>query len=245
MAKKLTKRKAVSFLRSYYDVLNEIPKREDKLTFLESVLDKLFTDENPKGLNFIVNLSYESQRHSIEKSVKGYKDKTKTDLLGNPLNSMSYTPPQDPYQGGGLGGCKDPRQQEQEEEEEQEKYNNKPSVKKPKSPIDFVKLLAFINTTQKREGKDKFKVINKSVQGKYKARIKDGYTSEQIANSIINSAEDNYHKETNYKYLTPEFFSRSQTIDKHGFKTKANKSKISKENFSSNDYGTFEEIQNQ
>ena len=33
MAKKLTKRKAVNFLRSYYDVLNEIPKKEDKLDF--------------------------------------------------------------------------------------------------------------------------------------------------------------------------------------------------------------------
>ena len=82
MAKKLTKRKAVSFLRSYYDVLNEIPKKEDKLTFLLSVLDKLFTDKDPENLNFIVNLSYESQRHSIEKSVKGYKDKTKQDLMG-------------------------------------------------------------------------------------------------------------------------------------------------------------------
>lgn len=117
MAKKLTKRKAFSFLRSYFDVLNEIPEDKDKLDFLLSIINKQFLDENPKDLSFIVNLSYESQRHSIEQSVKGYKTKTKTDLLGNPLKD----PKQDPCQ----GGKQDPSQQEKEKEKEQVKEKEK------------------------------------------------------------------------------------------------------------------------
>jgi len=69
--KRLTKRKAFNFLRSYFDVLNEIPKDEDKLKYLLALINKQFLDEEPKGLNFIVNLCYESQRHQIEESVKG------------------------------------------------------------------------------------------------------------------------------------------------------------------------------
>lgn len=206
MAKKLTKRKAVSFLRSYYDVLNEIPKNDDKLSFLLSVLDKLFIDKDPVNLNFIVNLSYESQRHSIEKSVKGYKDKTKQDLIGNPLKSTLNNPTQDPYQGGTEGCCQDPTQQEKEKEKEKEVYNTL-----SKDKIDFKVLLKYINTKTRRG----FRTINDKVKKSFNARIKEGYTKEDIKQAIDNSIKAQYHKENNYQYLTPEFFSRSSTLDKY------------------------------
>ena len=111
---KPTKRKAFNFLRSYFDVLNEIPEDKDKLAFLLAVINKQFLDEDPEGLDLLVSLSYESQRHAIESSVKGYKDKKKTDLLGNPLAD----PSQGGVQGGSVGGSEDPCQQEEEEEKE-------------------------------------------------------------------------------------------------------------------------------
>lgn len=126
MAQKPTKRKAFSFLRSYFDVLNQIPDDKDKLSFLLAVINKQFLDEDPENLSFISNLSYESQRHSIEKSVKGYKDKTKTDLLGNPLEQGQKHPIKDPCQ----GGAKDPFQQEEEKEEEQEQVKEEEKVKR-------------------------------------------------------------------------------------------------------------------
>ena len=106
---KPTKRKAFSFLRSYFDALNQIPEDKDKLDFLVSIINKQFLDEDPKDLNLIAKLSYEGQRHSIEKSVKGYKDKMKTDLLGNPIKHPTQ------------GGYVHPYQQEKEEEQEKEK----------------------------------------------------------------------------------------------------------------------------
>ena len=110
---KPTKRKAFSFLRSYFDALNEIPDDKDKLDFLVSIINKQFLDEDPKDLNLIAKLSYEGQRHSVEKSVKGYKDKMKTDLLGNPIK--------DPKQGCTKDPIKHPLQQEEGQEKEKVK----------------------------------------------------------------------------------------------------------------------------
>jgi hypothetical protein len=80
--------------------------------------------------------------------------------------------------------------------------------------IDWDILLGMINKVGKRE----FKVIKDSVKKKYKALLKDGYTKEQIANAILNAHKDDYHIETNFKYLTPEYFSRAKTVDLHGLK---------------------------
>ena len=136
MPRKLTKRKAFNFLRSYFDVLNEIETDSDKLNYLLAVINKQFLDEDPEGLSFIANLCYQSQRHSIETSIKGYKDKTKTDLQGNNL-----TPKQDPLQGGAKGGIVAPSQQEKEKEEVQVQVQVK--VKEDKEAVFKKTLLNF------------------------------------------------------------------------------------------------------
>jgi len=93
---KPTKRKAFNFLRSYFDVLNELEKDEDKLNFLLSIINKQFLNENPKELNFVVNLCYESQRHAIESSVKGWIRVNKDTLLTNPPSNPLSNPMTNP-----------------------------------------------------------------------------------------------------------------------------------------------------
>ncbi len=128
--KKPTKRKSFNFLRSYFDVLNQLEKDEDKLSFLTSIINKQFLDQDPKDLNFIVNICYEGQRHAIEKSVKGYIDKMKTDILGNPTQGGT--------QGGRQGGRQGPSVQEKEKEKEKAIY-----IKNVLSPPDGVEALYF------------------------------------------------------------------------------------------------------
>jgi len=77
--------------------------------------------------------------------------------------------------------------------------------------IDFEKLKDFIN---KKTGRD-FKLVNKQVKGKYLARLKDGYTKQDILDAVSNAVKNDYHKETEFKYLTLEFFSRADTLDKY------------------------------
>lgn len=111
---KKTKRKAFNFLRSYFDVLNELKADSDKLGFLMSIINKQFLDEDPKDLDFLVKLCYESQRHSVETSVKGWKRASCTDMEGNSMTNpptiIGSNPPSDPKE-----------EEEEEEVEEEEK----------------------------------------------------------------------------------------------------------------------------
>lgn len=81
--------------------------------------------------------------------------------------------------------------------------------------IDFKRFIEFINNKTGRE----FKTVNDSVKKKYNARLKEGYTKEDILNAISNAVNNEYHKQNDYQYLTPEFFSRSETIEKYSSKT--------------------------
>ena len=75
--------------------------------------------------------------------------------------------------------------------------------------IDFDLLLNFINKTLNKN----FRTINKTLQAKFKARLKDGYTKEDIQKAILGASKASFHKESNYKHLRPEFFSRADKID--------------------------------
>jgi len=184
---KLTKRKGFNFYRSYYDVFNELNDK-DKLDFIKALLNKQFLDVEPPKLTGMVNFAWIGQYNSIDQQVKGYKSKSK-----------------DPMQGGVIRGEITPTLQEEGKEEGKEEVQCV-----IQSKIDFDNLLILIN---KQTGRN-FQVINSTIQAKYKARLKDGYTKEDISNTIKNSVKDDYHKETNFKYLTPEYFSRAVTIDK-------------------------------
>lgn len=98
---------------------------------------------------------------------------------------------------------------------------DKQKNKETKEQINFVGLLGFINSSF---GK-KFQVINDSVKSKFNARLKDGYKKEDFFNAITNASKDDFHKDANFKWCTPEFFSRSSTLDKYGFESKQEKPK--------------------
>jgi uncharacterized phage protein (TIGR02220 family) len=176
-------RQAFNFYRSYWEVANELNDK-DRLAFYDALLTRQFTGEET-DLKGLVKFAYLSQKHSIDKQIKGYEDKTKRPL---------QDPTIDPTQGGWQG----PSVQEKEKE-------------KGKEEIDFQALLEFVNRTFGRN----FKLINEKIKRSYNARLKEGYIKEQIIHAIKNAAETKYHKDTNYQYCTPEFFSRPEIIDKY------------------------------
>ena len=89
--------------------------------------------------------------------------------------------------------------------------NNKINNKKELNISDFDFLLRFINEKTKRN----FRTINNSVKAKYNARIREGYTLEDITSAIQNAVNNQYHIDSKNQYLTPEFFSRAEKIDKY------------------------------
>lgn len=72
--------------------------------------------------------------------------------------------------------------------------------------IDFIEKFNSIK-------KSKFKMTSK-VKSSLAARLKDGYTLEQIITAVQNCNSDQYHKE-NPQYLTPEFILRVDKLEKY------------------------------
>ena len=191
---KNTKRKGFNFFRSYFDVYNELSDK-DKVQFMDALLDRQFLGVKPEELTGMAKFAYISQTNSIDSQVKGYEDKTGTKLS---IDGGLPTP----ILGGCYGGTDTPTLQVQVEVEEKEK-------EKVEYTIDFDLLLKFINKTLNKN----FRTINKTLQAKYKARLKDGYTKEDIQKAILGASKASFHKESNYKHLRPEFFSRADKID--------------------------------
>lgn len=228
----------------YCDLIHTIEKMDDKTAgeFFKHYL-RYINDQEPKTDNMVVELTFESVKQNLKRdllkwenikgkrSEAGKKSAESRALKRKQQNSTNPTSVKSVQQ-----NSTNPTVTVNDTVTDINNNNNIPSVKKPKASIDFIKLLDFINTSQKREGKKMFTVFSQENKNKYKARLKDGYTSTTIANSIKNAALDPYHKENNYKYLTVEYLSRANTIDKYGYKTNASQSTIGKDDFISNPY---------
>lgn len=93
MKNELEKRTGFNFYRSYYDVLEDIHRDEDKLTYLLALLDKQFKGIEP-SLTGIPKLVYNGQKHSIDKQVEGWENKKGVKLTPN--DTPSTHPYQDP-----------------------------------------------------------------------------------------------------------------------------------------------------
>ena len=94
--------------------------------------------------------------------------------------------------------------------------------------INWDGLLDFFNKTFSKNAR----VFETSIKNKYKARLRSGYTKEDIVNAMLTVSKNKHHLENNYQYCTLEFFSRSSTLEKY-----ANKSE--KKTVSNNYNGTL------
>lgn len=238
----------------YADLLTVVEKlatqdRENKTNYAGELflhILKYVNDKNPIPINFIIEMAFEPIKLQLKRDLEKYEQvKVKRSQAGKKSAELRALKKQ---QNSTKPTSVESVQQNStnptvidivnviDTVTDINKDNNSADVKTSTPSIDFDKLLNFINKHTQREGRSKFKIINQSVKNSYKARLKEGYTNEDIGNAIKNAANDPFHKENNYRHLTPKFFSRSDKIDLHGFKTNATKSKISIKDFSSNPY---------
>jgi len=103
---KNTKRKGFNFFRSYFDVYNELENNEDKVAFIDALLERQFLGVKPENLKGMSRFAWISQVNSIDSQVKGWEDKTGLKLT--------------PTEGGSLRGKNNPTEQLQVEEEVKE-----------------------------------------------------------------------------------------------------------------------------
>lgn len=77
--------------------------------------------------------------------------------------------------------------------------------------FDWNELINYFNDVT---GK-KSRIVPDKVKTAFKARLKEGYTKQDIADAILNCANNQYHKDNGYKDLTLEFISRSDKLEKY------------------------------
>lgn len=82
-------------------------------------------------------------------------------------------------------------------------------VKKLRSKEVYSELLLFINNTLNKKYRG-----DKKSEAAMNARIRDGYTMDDFKKAILAAREDQYHRETKYKYVTPEFITRPDKLEK-------------------------------
>ena len=199
--------------------------------FIHCLLKANYTDKKWRGnyikrgqfITSISNLSHETGltlkqvRKSLDKLVKTGELGKVTSSRNTMITVLSYNNyQQEGKQKGEVRANKGQSEGKVRATTNKDNKDNKDN--KESNELDFVKLLSFINQKTGR----KFKTINDKVKNKYKARLKEGYTKEDILNSIINASNLQYHKENGCQYLTPEFFSRATTLDKYGNEAKGN-----------------------
>ena len=195
-------RKAFNFYRSYYDVALLLPELE-RAEFLMCICHAQFTGELMEPKMPIAKLAYIGQLHSIKKQLEGYNYGLKTPKKTDPNNE----PKKEPSKGAYKSPLKEPLSQEQVQVQEKEEYT-----------ISFEALLQYINESFGRS----FQVVNDGVKRKYNSLLKQGYKKDQVLKAINNCKNDSFHRDSNYKYCTPEYFSRPATIDKYADVSKYN-----------------------
>ena len=132
-------RKGFNFYRSYWEVANELNDK-DRLAFYDALLKKQFTNVDSE-LNGMVKFAYLSQKHSIDKQIDGYVNKT-----------IQLYPNQDPWQGGSEGALVDPWQQEKEKEKVQAK-EKKLNIEERKSKF-YDSLTVYVDEYPKKMLRD-------------------------------------------------------------------------------------------
>lgn len=186
---KLTKRKGFNFFRSYYDVYNELDKNEDKVAFIDALLDRQFLGVKPLNLKGMAKFAYISQTNSIDSQVKGYEDKT----------GKLLTPTEGGDKGGVVGGINAPTLQVEVKEKVKEDNNTSLSP-----TVNWDALLKQFNDITGKNAR----VVDDKSKRQFLARLKEGYTKNDIVNAITNCYNSEFHKSNGHKNLTLEFISR-------------------------------------
>lgn len=91
------------------------------------------------------------------------------------------------------------------------KFVNDFNPEPEKIVIDWDKLKKLFTSCTGKQ----IRVVNSLVKTKIKARIREGYTKEDIASCIENCVKDQFHIDNGFQYITLEYISRSSTIDKY------------------------------
>lgn len=229
----------------YKDLISVVRKlvekdRENKTNYggeLFLLILEYVNDNDPIPLDFVLELAFEPIKCQLKRDLKKYSEKVNKNSESGRIGNLKRWNPDlyKEYNDGNISldeaeSIASSRKCDNEVAEvadiDTDNVSDSDMVKDIKkediaSQINFDGLLKAINDLTGR----KFKMVNSSVRKKYIARLKEGYTKKDIITAIRNAVKTEFHIQSKFKHLTPEFFSRADIIDKYSDTMEIQKSK--------------------
>jgi uncharacterized phage protein (TIGR02220 family) len=158
-------------------------------------------DDNPTTDDLVLKIAFEPIKLQLKRDLKKYEAKClKNKQIAEERWSKKVPKDANAYE----RIPNSTKSTDKDKDKDKDIYNN----------INIIKwdsLLTYFNQVTSK----KCRVIPQKAKVQFKARLKEGYTKEDIKNAILSCYNDSYHKETNHKYLTLEFISRADKMDKY------------------------------
>jgi hypothetical protein len=170
-------------------------------------LFRYVNDENPQTDDVILNALFAPIKHQLKRDLEKWEKRAENSREngkkgGRPITQVNPNKPS-----GLINNPDEPRKPVT--------VNGNVSVND--SDIKENKAKAFIDwfnkEIEKVKGSGNFRLTDK-VKKQFNTRLKDGYIFKDFVSAFNSISIDAFHKENNYKYLTPEFITRADQIEK-------------------------------
>ena len=181
--------------RSYFDKLTD----EEAGRLIKHIFSYV-NDENPNPVDRITDLSFEPIKLQLKRDLIKYESIVNRNKSNGSLGGRPKTQEEPKKPTGLFGNPTKPKKAD----------NDNDNVNVNDTDIDSSKLLSVYNSILGKTAR----VVNTKTKSQIKDRLKEGYTKEDIVNAIRNASKDPHHIEFNYKYLTLEFITRPDKLDR-------------------------------
>jgi uncharacterized phage protein (TIGR02220 family) len=181
--------------RSYFDKLTD----EEAGRLIKHIFSYV-NDENPNPVDRITDLSFEPIKLQLKRDLIKYESIVNRNKSNGSLGGRPKTQ-EEPKKPTGLSG--NPNKPKKAD-------TDNDTVNDTDTDINSSKLLSVFNSILGKQTR----IVNAKTKSQIKDRLKEGYTKEDIVNAIRNASKDPHHIDSNYKYLTLEFLTKPDKLDR-------------------------------
>ena len=181
--------------RSYFDKLTD----EEAGRLIKHIFSYV-NDENPNPVDRITDLSFEPIKLQLKRDLIKYESIVNRNKSNGSLGGRPKTQ-EEPKKPTGLSGNPN-KPKKADTDTDTDNVND--------TDINSSKLLSVFNSILGKQTR----IVNAKTKSQIKDRLKEGYTKEDIVNAIRNASKDPFHMDSNYKYLTLEFLTKPDKLDR-------------------------------
>jgi|TARA_R110000744_G_scaffold304637_1_gene413153 hypothetical protein len=195
-------KKSFVFYCDWADTFKSLPK-EDGYDLLMHLLSYV-NDEDPQSDSVLVNAVFQNIKNTLKRDLAMYEHRADRSRQNGKKGGRPKNPTEPKEPTGLINNPTEPRKPDSVS------VSVSDSVSVTSKDINSNKLLCVFNSIL---GK-KARVIPAKAEKQIKDRLKEGYSKEDIVLAMENAAKDQHHMDSNYKYLTLEFITRPDKLER-------------------------------